>query len=151
MKYEIKEIGLDDYELHYKDKEGKDVVIPFKRTVDLAVKIQNIDARSRFKMLNYLTSIGKSKEDLIVERKQPDGKIIRDETNYREFEASFLLQEQFTIALEIYEDLFKKDFVELISEMGLNEKEAAEFGTEIREILINGKVKKIPSEESQTK
>lgn len=151
MKYEIKEIGLDEYELHYKDKEGNDKVIPFKRTVDLAVKIQNIDARSRFKMLNYLTSIGKSKEDLIVERKQADGKIIRDETNYREFEASFLLQEQFTIALEIYEDLFKKDFVELISEMGLNEKEAAEFGTEIREILINGKVKKIPSEENQTK
>ena len=151
MKYEIKEIGLDDYELHYKDKEGNDKVIPFKRTVDLAVKIQNIDARSRFKMLNYLTSIGKSKEDLIVERKQADGKIIRDETNYREFEASFLLQEQFTIALEIYENLFKKDFVELISEMGLNEKESAEFGTEIREILINGKVKKIPSEENQTK
>ena len=125
-------------------------VIPFKRTVDLAVKIQNIDASSRFKMLNYLTSIGKSKEDLIVERKE-NGKIIRDETNYREFEASFLLQEQFTIALEIYENLFKKDFVELISEMGLNEKESAEFGTEIREILINGKVKKIPSEENQTK
>lgn len=150
MKYEIKEIGLDDYELHYKDKEGNDKVIPFKRTVDLAVKIQNIDASSRFKMLNYLTSIGKSKEDLIVERKE-NGKIIRDETNYREFEASFLLQEQFTIALEIYENLFKKDFVELISEMGLNEKESAEFGTEIREILINGKVKKIPSEENQTK
>ena len=150
MKYEIKEIGLDEYELHYKDKDNNDVVIPFKRTVDLAVKIQNIDASSRFKMLNYLTSIGKSKEDLIVERKE-NGKIIRDETNYREFEASFLLQEQFTIAIQIYEELFKKDFVELISEMGLNEKEAAEFGTEIREVLINGKVKKIPSNESQAK
>ena len=24
MKYEFKEIGLDDYELHYTDKEGKE-------------------------------------------------------------------------------------------------------------------------------
>ena len=39
MNYEFKEISLDNYELHYTNKDGEKKVIPFKRTVALAKKI----------------------------------------------------------------------------------------------------------------
>ena len=52
-------------------------------------------------MLTYLNSIGKQK-DLVVERKTADGKIEIDETNYREFENSFLMEERFKLANDVY-------------------------------------------------
>lgn len=147
MNYEFVEKTLDDYELHYTNKEGKEVIKPFKRTVDLAVKLQSGDADARFKLLDYLTKKGKTKEDLIIERKE-NGKIIRDETNYREFESSFLLQYQYETAMKLYEELFGMDFTELLLDMGLSEENSNDFNekivpfsTELREILINGKVK----------
>lgn len=147
MNYEFIEKSLDEYELHYTNKEGKEVIKPFKRTVDLAVKLQSGDANARFKMLEYLTKNGKTKEDLIIERKE-NGKIIRDETNYREFESSFLLQYQYETAMKLYEELFGMDFNELLLDMGLSEENSNDFNdkivpfsTELREILVNGKVK----------
>jgi len=147
MNYEFIEKSLDEYELHYTNKEGKEVIKPFKRTVDLAVKLQSGDADARFKMLDYLTKNGKTKEDLIIERKE-NGKIIRDETNYREFESSFLLQYQYETAMKLYEELFGMDFTELLLDMGLSEENSNDFNdkivpfsTELREILVNGKVK----------
>ena len=147
MNYEFIEKSLDEYELHYTNKEGKEVIKPFKRTVDLAVKLQSGDADARFKMLDYLTKNGKTKEDLIIERKE-NGKIIRDETNYREFESSFLLQYQYETAMKLYEELFGMDFNELLLDMGLSEENSNDFNdkivpfsTELREILVNGKVK----------
>ena len=64
MKYEFKEISLDNYELHYIDKEGKEKVIPFKRTVELAKKLQSADADARFEMLEYLTKMVNQKMTL---------------------------------------------------------------------------------------
>ena len=40
-KYEIKPIDTDNFELHYINKDNQSVVIPFKRTVELAVKLQS--------------------------------------------------------------------------------------------------------------
>ena len=37
MKYEFNEKTIDEYELHYTDKKRKEKVIPFKRTVELAI------------------------------------------------------------------------------------------------------------------
>lgn len=143
MKYEFKELSLDNYELHYIDKNGKEKIIPFKRTIELARKLQSADADARFEMLEYLQSKGKSKEDLIIER-QENGKIIRDETNYREFEASFLERKQMELLVEIYKMLFNMEVQDLFLDMNITDKDqqkVQDFSLELREILINGKVK----------
>lgn len=137
-KYEIKPIDTDNFELHYITKDNQSVVIPFKRTVELAVKLQSVDSNARFKMYEYLTSIGKSKKDLIVERKNGDGTITVDETNYREFEANFLLQEQYKVATEIFKDLLGRTVEELVIDMNLSSEESYLFSSKLREILING-------------
>ncbi len=137
-KYEIKPIDTDNFELHYINKDNQSVVIPFKRTVELAVKLQSVDSNARFKMYEYLTSIGKSKKDLILERKNGDGTITVDETNYREFEANFLLQEQYKVATEIFKELLGKTVEELVIDMNLSSEESYLFSSKLREILIKG-------------
>lgn len=137
-KYEIKPIDTDNFELHYINKDNQSVVIPFKRTVELAVKLQSVDSNARFKMYEYLTSIGKSKKNLIVERKNGDGTITVDETNYREFEANFLLQEQYKVATEIFKDLLGRTVEELVIDMNLSSEESYLFSSKLREILIKG-------------
>lgn len=143
MKYEFIEKSLDEYELHYTNKDGKEVIKPFKRTVELATKLQSADKDARMELFTYLTSIGKTKDDFII-KKQVDGKIVYDETNYREFESEFISNKALELALKLYNDLFKMDFADLVVDMGLNENnvdEWANFNVELRDLLINGKVK----------
>ena len=143
MKYEFKEITLDEYELHYTNKDGKNKVIPFKRTVALAKKLQSADAEARIKLMSYLTELGKTKEDFIIEKHDGE-KIIRDETNYRELEVQFIQNEALKLADDMYNELFKMGLADLIIDMGVSENDSEkiqEFGIELRDILINGKVK----------
>ena len=137
-KYEIKPIDTDNFELHYINKDNQSVVIPFKRTVELAVKLQSVDSNARFKMYEYLTSIGKSKKDWILVRRNGDGTITVDETNYREFEANFLLQEQYKVATEIFKELLGRTVEELVIDMNLSSEESYLFSSKLREILIKG-------------
>lgn len=148
MKYEFIEKTIDEYELHYTDKNGKEKIIPFKRTVALATKLQSADAEARLELYNFLTSVGKSKKDFVIERTDENGKIIVDETNYREFESDFLMKKQFEIAMNIYKTVFNMEFTDLLNDMGISEETAEDFANklndfslELREILINGKVK----------
>ena len=153
MKYEFIEKNLDEYELHYINKEGKEVVKPFKRTVELAHKLASADKDARLELFSYLTSMGKTKDDFII-KKEVDGKIIYDETNYREFESSFLQNKSLEIAIKIYEELFKMDFTDLIIDLGLNENDAEAFGNfniELHNIIANGKVKTPSSKEKDNK
>ena len=145
-KYEFKSISLDEFELHYEKKDGQKVVIPFKRTIELAQMLNSIDSKARFEMYSYLTSIGKTKNDLIIERTDAEGKIIVDETNYREFEANFLLQAQYKVGKEIYLKLFNMTLEDIITSMGLSEQESYLFGAKVHDIIINGlNDDKIPS------
>ena len=148
MKYEFIEKTIDEYELHYTDKNNEEKIIPFKRTVALATKLQSADAEARMELYTYLTSIGKTKQDFIIERTDKNGKIIVDETNYREFESDFLTKKQFEIAMGIYKEVFGIEFNDLLLDMGISAETAEDFAknleqfsTELREILINGKVK----------
>lgn len=146
-KYDFRSKGLDEFELRYFDKDNQEVVIPFKRTVELASIIQNVDADARFKMYEYLTKNGKSKNDLIVERKGADGSIIVDETNYREFESQFLIKAQYDMAKELYRKLFNMTLEEIVINLNLTEEESFMFGSKVREIIINGlNEDKIPSQ-----
>lgn len=147
MNYSFKELNLDEYELHYTNKDGKEVIKPFKRTVSLANKLQSGDADARMELFDYLTKMGKTKNDFII-KKEENGKIVYDESNYREFESSFIIRKQYEIAMKIYEELFDMDFPSLLLDMGLSEETAEDFtskieqfSNELREILINGKVK----------
>lgn len=157
MNYEFIEKTLDEYELKYTNKDGKEVVKPFKRTVELASKLQSGDAQARMELFSYLTKNGMTKDDFII-KKEENGKIIYDETNYREFETSFITNKQFEIAMNIYKDLFGMDFAELLLDMGLSDKTASDFNdkivpfsTELREILLNGKVKTPSTKEKGNK
>lgn len=143
MKYEFKEIGLDDYELHYTDKEGKEKVIPFKRTVKLAKELQSVEANAKMKLMEYLTQIGKTKNDFIIEREE-NGKIIRDETNWRELEKEYLDNQRLLSINEIYKQLFNMELAELIIDMNVSEKDGEtynQFSLELGDIILNGKVK----------
>ena len=134
-KYEFKTIGIDQFELHY-EKDGKDVCRPFKRTIELAKRMQSLDATARFNMLSYLNSIGKTKNDLIVERKNADGTTSVDESNYREFESAFLLEERYKLANDIYKITFGVDLVTLVQEIGFQDDHSALlFSTKLRMIL----------------
>lgn len=153
MKYEFIEKGLDEYELHYTNKDGKEVIKPFKRTVELAHKLASADKDARMELFTYLTSIGKTKDDFII-KKEVDGKIIYDETNYREFESSFLQNKALEIALKLYEDLFKIDFATLVLDMGLDENDSEAWGNfniELHDIIVNGKVKTPSTKEKSNK
>lgn len=158
MKYKFNELNLDEYELVYTNKDGIEVVKPFKRTVKLASKLQSGEAEARMELYSYLTSMGKTKDDFII-KKEENGKVIYDETNYREFESSFLIRKQFEIAMSVYEELFGVGLEELLMDMGLSEETAEDFrdniekfSTELREILINGKVKTpSPTNKDKTK
>lgn len=145
-KYEFKSKGLDEFELKYISKDNLEKTIPFKRTVELASMIQNVDANARFKMFQYLTSIGKTKNDLVVETKDKDGRIIVDESNYREFESRFVLQAQYQLAKELYMKLFNMTLEQIIIDMNLSDDESYMFGNKVRQIIINGlEEDKIPS------
>lgn len=153
MKYEFIEKGLDDYELHYTNKDGIEVVKPFKRTVELAHKLASADKDARMELLTYLTEIGKTKDDFVI-KKKVNGKVIYDETNYREFESSFLQNKALEIALKLYEDLFQMDFADLVIDMGINENDVEKWGnfnTELHDIIVNGKVKTPSTKEKNNK
>lgn len=151
MKYEFIEKNLDEYELHYTNKDGKEVIKPFKRTVELAHKLASADKEARMELFTYLTSIGKTKNDFIIQRKE-NGKIIYDETNYREFEASFLQEIALKQAFEIYKELFQMEAVDFLVDLGINENDVdtfSEFNNELHDILANGKVKTPSVQESK--
>lgn len=151
MKYEFIEKNLDEYELHYTNKDGKEVIKPFKRTVELAHKLASADKEARMELFTYLTSIGKTKNDFIIQRKEND-KIIYDETNYREFEASFLQEIALKQAFEIYKELFQMEAVDFLVDLGINENDVdtfSEFNNELHDILANGKVKTPSVQESK--
>lgn len=144
--YEFKRISLDDYELRYKDK-----VIPFKRDIEIANRLQSITSEAKLKMYKDLTSKGMTKDDLVVKRKV-DGKEIIDETNYKEYEKQFINESSLIILNEIFEKCFKKTYTALFAEMidedtkNLDE-EAMNFGKEFTMIMLGKDDKETPSQE----
>ena len=72
-----------------------------------------------------------------------DGKIEIDETNYREFENSFLKEERFKLANDVYIMTLGMDLLTVLQEIGLdNEQEALMFSTKLRMILTGEDVDK---------
>lgn len=120
MNYEFVKTGLDDYILKYTDKDNKPVEIPFKRTIEMATKVQGITSNARIKMFKELTKLGMTKEDLTIRRDDGKGHITYDETNYIEFEKKYLEEETAIVMNEIMEDCFKMNMIDLFTSMGIN-------------------------------
>ena len=139
MKYEIKKTGLDTFDLI-----SGDLVIPFKRTIGIATKLDNIVAEARLNLAEFLKSKGKTKNDLIVEKKLGNGTTTYDETAYNELEKTFIEKEQLKTINSIIESAFGMNIVELVTKMGVDpnstdakiNNEMALFGQKIMAVLI---------------
>lgn len=145
MDYEFKKISLDDYELIYK-KNGEEKKIPFKRTVGIAEMLEGITAEAKFKLADFLTKKGKTKDDLVIKKDLGNGKIIYDETNYLQLENQFIQEEQILTINKIIEKSFNMNIIELFKEIGENPedtnpelgKDMQLFGEKLITILVKG-------------
>lgn len=150
-KYEFKSIGLDTFELHnLKTKE----IITFKRTIDVMKMLQNVEPNARLAMIDFMKSHKDAegnpapirKDDLIIEKTNPDGTKSYDESYYRDMESSFLHQEYTKIATDVYSKTIGKSLEAMVSDLGLeNDAEASEFGIELGKILMGANVGETPS------
>ena len=119
MNYEFKKISLDDYELIYK-KNNEEKKIPFKRTVGIAEMLEGITAEAKFKLADFLTKKGKTKDDLVIKKDLGNGKIIYDETNYLQLENEFIQEEQTLTLNKIIEKAFGMNIIKLFEELGID-------------------------------
>lgn len=126
--FEIKKIGEDEWELKSLVNENS---IKFKRNVKLAKAIQDITPNARLKMIKFLKEKGLTKDDLI-DKKVKNGKIIYDETAYRELENGFIRDETANFTYELFNVVFGKTPEELTVYLGItNEDEGNRLGVEI--------------------
>ena len=129
-KYEIIKNGLDDYVLKYKDQQ-----IHFKSTVNIVKDLQETTKRARMKMVADLSKEGKTVKDLIVET-TIDGKIIQDHSNKDFIEESYVKEEQAQTFYKAIQEMLGVPLETLIQEIGLNEKEAEEFGADLGKCIV---------------
>ena len=126
--FEIKKLGEDEWELKSLVNENS---IKFKRNVKLAKAIQDITPNARLKMIKFLKEKGMTKDDLI-DKKVKNGKIIYNETAYRELENGFIRDETANFTYELFNVVFEKTPEELTVYLGItNEDEGNRLGGEI--------------------
>lgn len=126
--FEIKKLGEDEWELKSLVNDNS---IKFKRNVKLAKAIQDITPNARLKMIKFLKEKGLTKDDLI-DKKVKNGKIIYDETAYRELENGFIRDETTNFTYELFNVVFGKTPEELTVYLGItNEDEGNRLGVEI--------------------
>jgi len=142
MKYDFKKLDEDTYELINLSDNAS---YQFKRTIDLMKDLDSIEANARLKMIKYMIENKIKKDDLIIRETVADGKVVYDESYYRDFEAGFIQTEQYNTINGLYLKLFKKGLLELTEELKLNADEALMFGTKLRAIINGVDETKTPS------
>lgn len=146
MKYEFKKIDDDNTELSYKDKK-----YTLKKDIALMKDLQSINAKAKTKMMIELSKQGISKKDLVIEKKE-NNKTYYDDSNIREIEEQFVQE----ISLEIFDNICKRYFdmglVDLVMDIGLDEKDTEKFGVELISNIVGVKMNNdIPSETKKDK
>lgn len=129
MKYEIVKLGMDNYELKYKDKS-----IKFNSKVDYVNDMQTTIRIARLQMVKDLAKEGKTIKSLIVEEKK-DGKIYQDHSNKDFIEQAYIQEVQNNIFQEVIKKMLGISMTDLVLDMGLDEKEVEIFSTQMGEIL----------------
>ena len=131
MKYEIVKLGMDEYELKYKDKS-----IKFNSKVEFVNDLQNATKNARLKMVKDLAKDGLTIKSLVVEQHK-DGKTYVDNSNKEFMEEAYIQETQ----SEIFQDVIKKmlgmDLTELTLDIGFEtEEEVTKFGEDIGNVLM---------------
>lgn len=118
--YEFKYVKENTFKLIYTNKKGEKVEKQFVRDVEIAKRLQQIQAKARLKMLAELTKLGMTKEDLVIRKEVEKGKVVYDETNYKENEKVFIEIESLNTIDEIFKDYLGLGIVDLLSDMGMD-------------------------------
>lgn len=129
MKYEFKKNATDEYTLKYQDKEFN-----FKSDVDLTSKLQQAPKLARIEMIKDLAKDGISMKNFTIEEKK-DGKTYYDNTNKIELENTYIQNKQLEIIDNVCKEKFNKTMLELIMDIGLDEKEAEKFASDLGSYL----------------
>lgn len=129
MKYEFIKNATDEYTLKYKDKEFN-----FKSDINLTSKLQEAPKLARIEMIKDLTKDGISIKDFTIEEKK-DGKTYYDNSNKNELENTYIQNKQLEIIDKVCKEKFNKTMLELIMDIGLDEKEAEKFASELGSYL----------------
>lgn len=120
MDFKFVKKGTDNYELVFKNKEGKEVVKPFIRDISIASKLDSIELRARVRLEDVLKSMGKSKEDYVEITTTQDGKTIKDERRFLALENNAIEIETTNALNECIEYLFKENMIDLLMELGVD-------------------------------
>lgn len=129
--YKINKLGLDDYELTYKDKS-----IRFHSKVGLVNDIQETYKTARVNLIMDLAKKGLTINDLVIEKKV-DGKTIYDNSNKDELEKTYIQQEQGIVFNKAIEEMLGISFTDLIIDIGITtNNQAEEFMTELGKVLV---------------
>lgn len=129
MKYEFIKNATDEYTLKYKDKEFN-----FKSDINLTSKLQEAPKLARIEMIKDLTKDGISIKDFTIEEKK-DGKTYYDNSNKNELENTYIQNKQLEIIDNVCKEKFNKTMLELIMNIGLDDKEAEKFASELGSYL----------------
>ena len=156
MQYDFKNIDIDTYELTYKNKKNEEVKKQFKRTIEMAEKLENIPFMAEIELNARLSKIGKTKDDFIIKKDDGKGHITYDETNYNQLKETCMNIVSATTTEEIIKDCFGMGLVELFEDMGVNveddnielQKQAEMFGQKFA-LIIAGQEDKTPSDKGQ--
>ena len=137
--FEIKGIDEDTFEVVSLVNDTK---LTFKKNVEFARKLSNINADARIKMIKYMKENGLTKDDLI-EKVVKNGKTYYDESNYRLLEQGFINDNARELAMNIFNVLFDLSAEEVLTELEITtDEEASRLGNEIRQILLGEKTPK---------
>ena len=115
--------------------------LTFKKNVELAVKLSNITADARIKMIKYMKDKGISKDDLIMKRVK-NGKTYYDGSGYRLLEQGFIRDCTAELMFDLFNILFNMSPEAVIEKLGITEDDSVRFGTEIRQIILGEKTPK---------
>lgn len=130
----IEQIDEDTYKVKSLVNEKE---LSFKKNIELSRKIQSVNANARLNMIKWMKSESLKKSDLI-ETTTKNGKVIYDETVYRDLERGFIEDEAIKIVGQIFNILFNKSIEEVMLELNITDKnEGNRFGVEIRSVLSN--------------
>lgn len=128
-KYEIVKNGLDNYTLKYKDKS-----LDFHTDISMKSKMQGVYKTAKLKMLDDLSSKGKSLKSYTIEEKK-DGKTYYDNTNKKELEQAYIDEETANMFNGICMDNFGMDLTDLITDIELEDTEIEVFSKELAQAL----------------
>ena len=157
MQYSFENIDIDTYKLVYTNKNNEKVEKTFKRTIEMAEKLDSVVAVARINMFATLSKMGMTKDNLIVKKKDGKGHVIYDESNYIEFEKKYIEEQTGITVDEIIKECFGMGLVDLMVDMGVDpednnsdvQEKALLFGQKFGLIISRGEEDKIPSGEDK--